>query len=250
MSPESDTKRILATRCTLHALASRMSHYIKPRCELCWQKVAKLWRSPTICEADWSDGKIQQQVRQEWKTWRKVSTALCVLDSILKSIQWLNQQHLLNIKCPSWVDNSIWNLWSLSLFHRNMWHLQRGNYRAGRAVVLVFRAGCHWLYPWRQRSKQRPQCCPLNSDEAKLSTFSTDHPKEDNLCLWLFRKRNEVTKFRSSECGIFFILHLKNNVSKKLHHKSTDVLNPVTRLEIKKYLWCLLLAKMKNLNIL
>lgn len=53
---------------------------------------------------------------------------------------------MLNIKCLSWVDDSIWNLWSLSLFH--LWHLERGNYtRAGRAVVLVFQAGCHWLYP-------------------------------------------------------------------------------------------------------
>lgn len=75
-----------------------------------------------------------------------MSTVSGVLGSILNSIQWLNQQHLFNIKCPSWVYNSIWNLWSLSLFHRNMWHLQKGNYRAGRAVVLVLWAGCHWLY--------------------------------------------------------------------------------------------------------
>lgn len=185
MSPESDTKRILATRCTLQALASRISHYIKPRCELCWQKVAKLWANEEVLLF------VKQQVRQEWKTWRKVSTASGV--SILKTIQWLNQQNLLNIKCPSWVDNSTWNLWSLSLFHRNMWHLERGNYRAGRAVVLVFQAGCHWLYP--------EGCDPSKDPRAVLwiqmrQTFSTEHPKEDNLCLWLFRKRNEMTKFR------------------------------------------------------
>lgn len=109
----------LATRCTLQALASRISHYIKPRCELCRQKVAKLWANEEVLLFV----KLLEMMVRSSSRWDKSGKPgercqLFQLFSILNSVQWLNQQHFLNIKWPSWVDNSIWNLWSLSLFHR------------------------------------------------------------------------------------------------------------------------------------
>lgn len=198
MSPESDTNRILVTKCTLPALSCRWGTK---------QWVEKL--GPNTTEPRWQ---------------------LFPLDSIMKGIQILHQKLLLNITCSSLVDNGIWNLWSFPFFHRSMWWLQRENDRDGWVVELVFRQFISGFVPKAALQIKTPT---LSSEFRWGKAFNLSHGaskgKEKPICLCLFSNQDdEMTKYWLSGSRIFSISGLKSIIWDKMYHKSPDVFIYVT----------------------
>lgn len=148
MSPESDANRILATRCTLPV-----------------------------------QGCGEGQCAKTWVKYAKVSSVGGILDSVVKSIHWLNQQLL----SPSLVDNSVWNPPSFSLFRRSVWWLRGGKLQSCLSCGVSLSAVCQWLRPEGCVPSKDFQCCPLNSDEAKHSTFGMEPPNKEKKYLFVFR---------------------------------------------------------------
>lgn len=199
MSPESDASRILATKRTLPALSCR-------------------WGT-------------KQRVEKVGPNTTEPRCRLFPLDSTMETIQRLNQQLVLNIKCPSVVDNGIWKLWPFPFFHRSMWWLEGENDRAGWVVALGFR---QFISGFSPKAAFRAKTPALPSEFRWGKAFNLSHGasigKEKPICLCLFSNQDDemMTKYWRSGSCILSISGLKNIISDQMHHKSSDVFIYVT----------------------